>query len=169
MNELKHNDDNIFSFEETSSPFKSEVGFLSAYPSFWALCKSSLNEMLFSAKPNSYLAIMAYIDNNCETNQILKSLRKRIVSKFGIATTLGYGPRFLHSTGQLHKGGINSGLFLQITEINKLDFTIPGEDYSFSKLVSSQAFGDRLALALNARKVMHIDIGSNLLSLEDLN
>ena len=130
---------------------------------------SSLNEMLFSAKPNSYLAIMAYIDNNYETNKILKSLRKRIVSKFGIATTLGYGPRFLHSTGQLHKGGINSGLFLQITEINRLDFTIPGEDYSFSKLVSSQAFGDRLALALNARKVMHVNIGKDILSLEDLN
>ena len=130
---------------------------------------SSLKEMLLSAKPNSYLAIMAYIDNNCETSQILESLRKRIVSKYGIATTLGYGPRFLHSTGQLHKGGINSGLFLQITESNKLDFNVPDETYSFSKLLSSQALGDRLALALNARKVMHIDIGSNLLSLEDLN
>lgn len=130
---------------------------------------SSLKEMLLSAKPNSYLAIMAYIDNNYETSQILESLRKRIVSEYGIATTLGYGPRFLHSTGQLHKGGINSGLFLQITESNKLDFNVPDETYSFSKLLSSQALGDRLALALNARKVMHIDIGSNLLSLEDLN
>ena len=130
---------------------------------------SSLSEMLSTAQPNNYLAIMAYIHNSDESNQILQSFRKKIVSDFGIATTLGYGPRFLHSTGQLHKGGPNSGLFMQITESNiKLDFDIPEEDYSFGKFVYSQAFGDRLALALNGRKVIHIDIGKDILFLKDL-
>jgi len=130
---------------------------------------SSLSKMLSTSQPNNYLAIMAYIHNSEESNQILQSFRKKIVSDFGIATTLGYGPRVLHSTGQLHKGGPNSGLFIQITESNiKLDFDIPEENYSFGKFVYSQAFGDRLALALNARKVIHIDIGKDILSLKDM-
>ena len=128
----------------------------------------SLDQMLNVAKPNSYLAIMAYIDDNSEINETLQLLRKRITKEFGIATTLGYGPRFLHSTGQLHKGGVNSGLFLQITEKKGLDYSIPGQSYSLKKLVDSQAFGDRLALSLNARKVMHIEIDNDLSSSIDI-
>ena len=82
----------------------------------------------------------------------------------GKATTLGFGPRFLHSTGQLHKGGANNGVFLQITQDDGSDLAIPGEDYSFSILAQAQAQGDLEALQSRDRRVLriHLPAGDDL-------
>ena len=97
-------------------------------------------------EPGDYLAIMVYARPTLELDGALASLRQRVLERHRIATTLGYGPRFLHSTGQLHKGGPDSGLFLQLTEGHKEELSIPGEEYSFSVLADAQALGDLRAL-----------------------
>jgi hypothetical protein len=80
-----------------------------------------------------------------------------------LATTLGYGPRFLHSTGQLHKGGPNTGLFLQITAEDRVALPIPGQPYDFSTLKAAQALGDRQALRQHGRRVLSINLGPDVL------
>ena len=79
-----------------------------------------------------------------------------------MATTLGYGPRFLHSTGQLHKGGPSTGLFLQITTDYKADIAIPGEDYSFGTLTDAQSLGDIQALEALGRKTARIHVSGDV-------
>ena len=80
------------------------------------------------------------------------------------ATTVGYGPRFLHSTGQLHKGGPDTGVFFQIIANDAVDFAIPGEPYTFSILKQAQALGDFRALVKRGRRVIGIDLGDNTLA-----
>ena len=80
------------------------------------------------------------------------------------ATTIGYAPRFLHSTGQLHKGGPNTGVFFQIESTDRIDFPVPGEPYSFSILKQAQALGDFRALVSRDRRVLRINLGHDLLS-----
>ena len=96
---------------------------------------SSVGEVLISflnqARPGDYVALMAYLQPTPEHTIALESLRLRVRDAFHFATTLGYGPRFLHSTGQLHKGGANKGLFIQITADDAGDLQIPGEPYTF--------------------------------------
>jgi transaldolase/glucose-6-phosphate isomerase len=88
----------------------------------------------------------------------LTALRERILKATGKATTLGFGPRFLHSTGQLHKGGANNGLFLQITQADTSDLEIPEVEYSFSVLARAQALGDLDALLSRDRRVIRINL-----------
>jgi hypothetical protein len=78
--------------------------------------------------------------------------------------TIGYGPRFLHSTGQLHKGGPNTGVFVQIIANDQVDFAVPGEPYTFSILKQAQALGDFRALQKRDRRVINIDLGNDTLS-----
>ena len=78
-----------------------------------------------------------------------------------LATTLGYGPRFLHSTGQLHKGGANNGLFIQITADDAQDLPIPGEPYTFSVLKHAQALGDLRSLVSKQRRVLRLHLGKD--------
>ena len=111
---------------------------------------SSLADLLSKTKPGDYLAIMAYIRQTPETDQALADLRRRVTERHHIATTLGYGPRFLHSTGQVHKGGPDSGLFLQLTTDHQKDIPVPGESYTFGVLADAQALGDlRVFLTLD--------------------
>jgi len=78
------------------------------------------------------------------------------------ATTLGYGPRFLHSTGQYHKGGPGTGLFLQLTCEDRTDVVIPGEPYTFGVLKRAQALGDLQALRDHGRRVFHVSLGEDV-------
>ena len=121
----------------------------------------SLNELLSQARPGSYLAIMAYIDSTSEVEQALEKLRRTVTDRHRIATTVGYGPRFLHSTGQLHKGGPVTGLFLQLTEEHVRDLAIPGEPYTFGVLADAQALGDFQELQAFARPVARSRLGSD--------
>ena len=87
---------------------------------------------------------------------ILQALRKDLLEKYGCATTLGFGPRFLHSTGQLHKGGPNKGVFIEITANPEEDFYIPGEGLTFGTMAMAQALGDYQALEARNRRVLRV-------------
>ena len=122
----------------------------------------SWKELVSNARLGSYVAIMAYVQATPETDGALQSLRKQISERQGIATTVGYGPRFLHSTGQLHKGGPNTGLFLQLTSGHAEDVPIPGEVYTFGVLADAQAQGDLEALQAAGRRVAKVELGPDV-------
>ena len=109
-----------------------------------------------------YLAITAYLVPNPRRAKLLGDLRLRIRKRFGIATSLGYGPRFLHSTGQLHKGGPANVTVLQLTADDPLDVLVPGTAYSFGVLKQAQATGDSEALLARSRPVVRVDLGRNI-------
>jgi len=116
----------------------------------------SVAELLTKAEKGTYLAIMAYLRETPGTDKALLELRRKVVERYGIATTLGYGPRFLHSTGQLHKGGPATGLFLQITVDHETDIPIPGMPYTFGVVADAQALGDLRALQSLGRTVARV-------------
>jgi len=118
----------------------------------------SLKDLLAEVRQGNYLAIMAYIRQTPEVDQTLADLRRRVMERHRIATTLGYGPRLLHSTGQLHKGGPGTGLFLQVTTGHKKDLPIPGEPYTFGVLADAQALGDLQTLQSLGRRVVRIHL-----------
>ena len=120
-----------------------------------------LSELLAQSRPGDYLAIMAYLPDADGIESGIYELRRRVMRKHGIATTAGYGPRFLHSTGQLHKGGPNSGIFLQLTQQHDADLDIPGCSFSFGTLVDAQALGDLQALRQLGRRAVSIRLDGN--------
>jgi transaldolase/glucose-6-phosphate isomerase len=110
--------------------------------------------------PGDYLAIMAYLPPTAENDRRLTAVRVRLRDRLKVATTVGYGPRFLHSTGQLHKGGPPVGHFLQVTERAESDIAIPGVPYTFGQLEAAQAEGDLRALRGRGRPAIRIaDLG----------
>ena len=113
------------------------------------------------AGEGDYIAINAYLPRNEETTAWLTDLRQRILDQTGRATTLGFGPRFLHSTGQLHKGGADNGLFLQITQDDQADLVIPEMDLTFGVLARAQAQGDLEALQSRGRRVICIHLSAD--------
>jgi len=121
----------------------------------------SLQGLLADAKPGDYLAIMAYVRQTPEVDRALASLREKVMERHGIATTLGYGPRFLHSAGQLHKGGPSSGLFLQLTADFGPDVSIPSQAFTFGVLADAQALGDMQALQAAQRRASRVHLGSD--------
>ena len=108
------------------------------------------------ADKGDYLAIMAYIHQTPEVDRVLADFRRKVVERHHIATTLGYGPRFLHSTGQLPKGGPNTGLFLQITADHETDLLIPGKLYTFGVVADAQAIGDFQTLQSSERRIIRV-------------
>ncbi len=120
----------------------------------------SFGELLAGAGRGDYLAVMAYTRQMPELEKICTELRRRVVEKHHIATTAGYGPRLLHSTGQLHKGGPNKGLFLQITTAHQHKIPIPGAPYTFNILADAQSLGDLQTLRSLDRRVVRVHLGS---------
>jgi transaldolase/glucose-6-phosphate isomerase len=118
-----------------------------------------LNRFLRLARRGDYVALMAFVDRSEENHAPLQALRTRLRDALGVATTLGYGPRFLHSTGQLHKGGPNTGLFIQVVADDAEDVDVPGEPYTFSVLKEAQALGDLESLRSHGRRVMRVRLG----------
>lgn len=123
-----------------------------------------LRRHLASVKPGDYIAFLNYIEETAEIDQALQNLRVRLRDATHCAVTTGYGPRFLHSTGQLHKGGPDTGVFFQIIANDKTDFAIPGEPYTFTILKQAQALGDFRALVKRGRRVIGIDLGDDTLA-----
>jgi transaldolase/glucose-6-phosphate isomerase len=121
-----------------------------------------LSAFLGQARDGDYVALMAYLEPSVEHAAALQSLRVRLRDSLRLATTLGYGPRFLHSTGQLHKGGANNGLFIQITADDAEELPIPGEPYSFSVLKQAQALGDLRSLVDKGRRVVRVHLGKDV-------
>lgn len=131
----------------------------------------SLKSFLSDCKGGkNYVAIQAYLNPTEGIVEVLQNLRTAIQKQYKVATTLGFGPRFLHSTGQLHKGDAGNGYFIQLVSAIGEDLPIPenaGEEktsITFGILISAQALGDRQALIDNKRKVITIDLGSNCLN-----
>ena len=124
------------------------------------------------ARPGDYLALMAYLPPWPEHDEALQAIRLRLRDALRLATTLGYGPRFLHSTGQLHKGGPDKGVFVQLTVDDPEELPIPGEAYGFSALKQAQALGDLISLQSKGRRVVRIhlgrDVGASLRRLKTL-
>jgi transaldolase/glucose-6-phosphate isomerase len=123
-----------------------------------AKLEKELKSWLGQAQKGDYLGIQAYLAPNSRTTEILQSIRYALLKKTCLATTVGYGPRFLHSTGQLHKGGPNSGLFLQIVDEPKKDLVIPKTDFTFAALIRAQAQGDLEALRQRNRRVISVNL-----------
>jgi transaldolase/glucose-6-phosphate isomerase len=118
---------------------------------------AELERFLAAIRPGDYLAIMAYLPPTPENDRRLAAVRLGLRNRLKVATTLGYGPRFLHSTGQLHKGGPPIGHFLQITQPSAEDLAIPGEPFGFRELEAAQAEGDLRALRSRGRPAIRID------------
>jgi transaldolase/glucose-6-phosphate isomerase len=123
-----------------------------------------LRAFLDKAEPGDYIALQAYITENGKAERLLQELRLSLRDGSGLATTAGYGPRFLHSTGQYHKGGPNKGLFIQLVCGVESDVDIPGREYSFGVLREAQALGDLEALRKHGRRVIRIDLGRDSLA-----
>jgi transaldolase/glucose-6-phosphate isomerase len=123
--------------------------------------KRAVGGTLRGLKPPAYVAIQAFVAPSPETDAAIERLRVALAAT-GCATTAGYGPRFLHSTGQLHKGGPATGVFLQLTSDHPADREIPGWPNSIGQLIDAQARGDREALRAHDRPVLHVHLGPNL-------
>jgi transaldolase/glucose-6-phosphate isomerase len=117
-----------------------------------------LSELLGQVRTPEYVALMAYVEPSPEHDQELEPLRVALRDALKVAVTLGYGPRFLHSTGQLHKGGPPEGVFVQITAGVKQDVPVPGENYSFGTLIAAQALGDFESLQQHGRPAVRLHL-----------
>ncbi|MGH7925484.1 MAG: glucose-6-phosphate isomerase, partial [Candidatus Binatus sp.] len=123
--------------------------------------RAVLGAFMNLAKPGDYFATMVYVAPNPTVDKEIAAIRKAVIERYGIATTFGYGPRCLHSTGQLHKGGPNTGLFLQITQDHRDSVAIPGAPYDFAQLNRAQYLGDFQSLEAHGRRVIHVHLGGD--------
>lgn len=127
----------------------------------------TLTGFLDDLVPGDYVGIQAYLAPGEERWERLQELRKVIGARTGLATTLGWGPRFLHSTGQLHKGGPGSGAFVQLVDQPSAPLTVPESGHEFGAIISAQAAGDHQALTDAGRRVLRLDMGSDADSMID--
>ena len=121
-----------------------------------------LKAHLARIKAGDYFAVLGYIQMNAEHEESLQALRHLVRDNKRVATVLGFGPRFLHSTGQAYKGGPNSGVFLQITCDDAVELPVPGQKYTFGIVKAAQARGDFQVLADRGRRALRVHLGSNL-------
>lgn len=120
-----------------------------------------LGDFLSNTRPGDYVALMAYVTPEKARTAALQALRRQVGKMTGRATTLGFGPRFLHSTGQLHKGGAANGVFIQITALDGADAVVPGAGYGFATLKMAQALGDFQSLREHGRRAVRIHLSKN--------
>jgi glucose-6-phosphate isomerase len=131
---------------------------LSAGNTLGAIIRAHLDRI----KPSDYFGLLAYIPMFPEYEAKLEDVRREIVESKQVATVLGFGPRFLHSTGQAYKGGPNTGVFLQITCDEAEDLQVPGQKYTFGVVKAAQARGDFQVLAERRRRVLRVHLGKDL-------
>ena len=114
------------------------------------------------ATRGDYVGLLAYLDRNGSNTAVLEAIRQRLRDGLRRATVLGFGPRFLHSTGQAYKGGPNSGVFLQVTAKPLKDLAIPGRKITFAGVLAAQARGDLAVLADRGRRLLRVDLGADI-------
>src|ERR1019366_643369 len=124
--------------------------------------KNYLRAHLGRLGAGDYFALLGYVEMNAEHESLLQSLRMTVRDRKRVATCLGFGPRFLHSTGQAYKGGPNSGVFLQITCDDAQDLPVPGQKYTFGVVKAAQARGDFHVLADRKRRALRVHLGSDV-------
>jgi hypothetical protein len=146
-------------------------GVLTVYADDWtraALPPSSVAEALrvhlARAEAGDYIAMLDYIEETPEHEELIQAIRTHLRDATRCATTTGYGPRFLHSTGQLHKGGPDTGVFIQVTAPDRVDLPIPDQSYTFSILKQAQALGDFRSLSSRGRRAIRVDLGADTLA-----
>jgi hypothetical protein len=113
-------------------------------------------------RDGDYFAVLGYITMNDGNEKALQAIRLAVRDRKKVATVLGFGPRFLHSTGQAYKGGPNSGVFLQITCDDAIDLPVPGQKYSFGVVKAAQARGDFAVLAERGRRALRVHLGKDV-------
>jgi glucose-6-phosphate isomerase/transaldolase/glucose-6-phosphate isomerase len=118
-------------------------------------------KLLAGIQVGDYFAVLAYTQPTDSFSESLRRLRMAVRDRFGVATTSGYGPRYLHSTGQLHKGGPNSGVYLILADDEGADIPIPGEAYGFRTLFQAQWRGDLKSLRDHGRRVAMMPLGDD--------
>jgi len=122
----------------------------------------AVNAQLAQVKQGDYVALTEYFGQTKKRDELIAQIRESIARSLHVATTTGYGPRFLHSTGQLHKGGPDSGVFLQLTGGPATDVPIPNEPFGFGVLVRAQAIGDFESLLQHKRRAISIALGPDV-------
>jgi glucose-6-phosphate isomerase len=125
---------------------------------------AALDALLVQARAGDYVCLQAYVTPDSAAWAELERARLALRRRARLATTAGYGPRFLHSTGQYHKGGPNTGLYLQLVAADARDAPIPGHLYSFGTLKRAQAEGDLLSLRSHGRRVLRVELGADQLA-----
>ena len=123
---------------------------------------AAIRSVLSALRPHDYLAITAYVQPTEASDAAFREIRAHVRDEYGVATTLGYGPRFLHSTGQLHKGGPATGVFLQVTAGESEDIAIPGKPFTFGQLKRAQGIGDFESIVAHGRPVLRVHIGAHV-------
>jgi transaldolase/glucose-6-phosphate isomerase len=127
-------------------------------PSLAAYLRAHLDRLT----DGDYFALLAYVEMNAEHEAALQRVRHRVRDRKGVATCLGFGPRFLHSTGQAYKGGPNTGVFLQVTCDDARDLAVPGQTYTFGIVKAAQARGDFQVLAERRRRALRVHLGPDV-------
>ena len=127
---------------------------------------AALAGWLASISPGDYISIQAYLDRTPAHDADLRTIQALLRDALHRAVTLGYGPRFLHSTGQLHKGGPDTGVFLQITADHQVDVDVPARGYSFGTLIDAQALGDFESLAARERRRLRLHLADSSTGLD---
>ena len=120
--------------------------------------EGSVESLLAQAHERDYVCVQAFIEPTEENDRRIADLVRKLRRRSGLVVTHGYGPRYLHSTGQLHKGGPNSGLFLQVVDDVGEELAIPGQRFGFARLIRAQAAGDYASLKERGRRVARIHI-----------
>ncbi len=145
----------LFSSEDYAESLKKYVGEEKTLSKF-------LEAHLAHIQENDYFALLAYIERNAENLELTQEIREKVFEKKLAATALGFGPRFLHSTGQAYKGGANNGVFLQITSEDAEDFDVPQQKYTFGAVKAAQARGDFQVLLDRERRALRVHLTKNV-------
>jgi hypothetical protein len=145
----------LFADERNAAALKSAAG---AAPSIAAYVKAHLDRL----GTGDYFALLAYVEMNEAHEAILQVMRHQVRDRKRVATCLGFGPRFLHSTGQGYKGGPNTGVFLQVTCDDEQDLPVPGQKYTFGVVKAAQARGDFAVLSDRDRRALRIHLGPDV-------
>jgi transaldolase/glucose-6-phosphate isomerase len=124
--------------------------------------EAAIAQLIASIKPGDYFDVAAFIGPSASRDELLGRIRKSVRAATKAATTQGYGPRFLHSTGQLHKGGPNTGVFLQLVGGDAVSIAIPNQPFDFGTLKNAQALGDYQSLQAHGRRVARVDLGADV-------
>jgi hypothetical protein len=137
-----------------------EIGLTLSASAREALHGHGADALLTVLRQGDYFNLLAYLGPDTEVEGDLQAFRRAVRGRTGVATTFGYGPRYLHSTGQLHKGGPNTGVFVLISATPREDVPIPGEPFSFGTLEQAQALGDFASLDAAGRRALHVHLPS---------
>ncbi|MHB8637014.1 MAG: glucose-6-phosphate isomerase [Fimbriimonadaceae bacterium] len=136
-----------------------QVGEVAVFGSPGLSVEAALAAFMREIQPGDYVCLQAYLTEQADLNEVLGELQASIRDKYRVPCTCGYGPRFLHSTGQFHKGGPNTGHFIQLTQADAEDALLPGKSYTFGAFRNAQYRGDADALRAHGRRVMRIELG----------